>query len=138
MKKVWALVTNTSGIIEFIDLEESRDGLERLERYTSILSNPILLKDVSNNKKVQIGSAWDPNTSSFVEGELERKATDSPYAFAIVQDNSVKGIIKVWTEKRKALFNIAESEGVIAVDCTDMEYSNLKIGMSWDGTQFKE
>ena len=110
MKKVWALVTNTKGIIEFIDLEDSRDTLERVERYISIFSNPILLKDVSNSKKVQIGSVWDPNTSSFVDGELERKA----------------------------LFDIAESEGVIAVDCTDMEYSSLKIGMSWDGTQFKE
>lgn len=135
MKKVWALVVSSKGIIDFVDIEETRDGLERLERLTQLFSNSFFAKDVTNNKKVKLNSTWNPDTSSFSEYEEERDM-DGKYHFALVQENTIKTIVKVWTEKRYDLWQAAELEGVIAIDVTDMDYSTLKVGMSWDGTSF--
>lgn len=139
MKKVWALVVESRGVIDFVDLEETRDGLERLERASELFQNQFFAKDITENKKVKLGSVWDSDTSSFSEYEEERSITGK-YHFALVSnvDNTVKTIIKVWTEKRHALWQAAEFEGVIAVDVTEMEYSQLKVGMLWDGTAFTE
>jgi hypothetical protein len=137
MKKIWALVVPSKGIIDFFDLEESRDGSERMNRISELTQNSFSTKDITENKKVKLGSLWDPNTSSFSESDDERSITGK-YHFAIIQDNTVKTIIKVWTEKRYDLWKAAELEGVIAVDVTEMEYSALKVGMSWDGTNFTE
>lgn len=135
MKKVWALVTQSHGIIDFVDLEETRDGIERIERYTNLFSNPFIVKDVTDLKKVKRDSVFDPETSSFSEFETERSLSGNHH-FAFIQDNLVKGIIKLFTEKRYSLWQSAELEGVIAVDCSDMDYSELELGMSWDGTTF--
>jgi len=135
MKKVLAFVVPSKGIIDFLDLEESRDGLERIERISPLSQNDFFAKDVTENKKIKLGASWDPNSLSFSESETERDITGN-YHFALVQDNTIKTIIKVWTSKRYDLWKQAELEGVIAVDVTEMEYSDLKVGMSWDGTSF--
>lgn len=137
MKKVWALVVDSKGVIDFVDLEESRDGIERLERVFELFKNPFTAKDITNNKKVKLGSIWNEESSSFSESDTERDITGT-YHIALVQDNTVKTIIKVWTEKRYELWKKAELEGVIAIDVTEMDYSNIKIGMSWNGTAFTE
>lgn len=139
MRKVWALVVPSKGIIDFADLDETREGLERLERISELFQDEFFAKDITENKKVKIGSVWDPATSSFSEQEEERSITGK-YHFALVpkSTNTVKTVVKVWTEKRYSLWQAAELEGVIAIDVTDMEYSQLKVGMLWDGTAFTE
>lgn len=137
MKKVWALIVSSKGIIDFVDMEETRDGLDRIERLSELFSNSFSAKDITDSKKVKLNSIWDPSTSTFSEFEEER-IMPGKYHFALVQDNTIKTIVSVWTEKRNNLWKAAELEGVIAVDVTDMEYSNLRVGMSWDGTSFTE
>lgn len=137
MKKVWALVVESQGVIDFVDLEETRDGLERLERMSELFQNQFFAKDITENKKVKLNSTWNENSLLFSESQEERDI-DGTYHIALVQDNIVKTIIKVWTEKRYNLWKAAELEGVIAIDVTEMDYSNIKIGMSWDGTAFTE
>ena len=137
MKKVWALVVESQGVIDFVDLEEARDGLERLERVSELFQNQFFAKDITENKKVKLNSTWNENSLLFSESQEERDITGT-YHIALVQENIVKTIIKVWTEKRYNLWKAAELEGVIAIDVTEMDYSNIKIGMSWDGTAFTE
>lgn len=139
MKKVWALLVESKGIIDFVDLDETKDGIDRLERLSELFKNEFFVKDITENKKVKIGSVWNPSTLSFSEYDEERPPKGT-YHFAFISsvDNTVKTVFKVWTEKRYLLWQVAELEGVIAIDVTEMEYSQLKIGMLWDGTTFTE
>jgi len=52
MKKVLAFVVPSKGIIDFLDLEESRDGLDRIERISPLSQNDFFAKDVTENKKL--------------------------------------------------------------------------------------
>ena len=139
MKKVWVLVVESKGIIDFVDLDDAEHGIDRLERASNLFETEFFAKDVTENKKVKIGSVWNPETSSFSEYDEERTST-AEYNIALVDpvDNTVKTIIFVFTKKRHSLWKAAELEGVIAIYVTEMEYSQLKIGMLWNGTTFTE
>jgi hypothetical protein len=134
MRKVWALISSNK-IIDFVDLKESADGIDRIERYSNIFNLDFFVKEITHNKKIKLNSVWDGN--SFSESEDERPALDAAnYYFAIVQDNKVVGISKVFTKPKYDLYKQAEINGISAVEVTDMNFSTLKVGMSWDGSNF--
>jgi len=135
MKKVWALLSSNK-IIDFLDLEDLRDGEERLERYTQLFSSSFFVKDVTEDKTVKLNSVW--NGTSFESTEDLRKHTTSKNYFALINNNVVKGIIKTHTVSRANLYKAAEVDGISVVDVTEMAYADLKIGMTWDGTSFTE
>jgi len=135
MRKIWALIS-LNKIIDFVDLNESAEGVDRIERYTNIFNSDFFVKEITNNKKVKLNSVWDGN--SFSEFEDERTNQDAAnYYFAIVQDNKVAGVSKVFTKPKYDLYKQAEINGISAVEVTDMNFSTLKVGMSWDGTNFE-
>lgn len=134
MKKIWAIISSNK-IIDFADMESMRDGEERLQRYSDIFSSDFFVKDITQNKKVQLGSTWDGANFSEFDSEISNMAN---YRFAIVSDNKVSGIVMVHTNNRWQLYKDAEVNGISAIEITDMSYSDFNVGMTWDGTNFVE
>jgi hypothetical protein len=122
-------------VIDKIDVENVEEDANRIERYSNLFSSDFFCKDITENKKVKLNSTWDGQ--SFSEFDTERKQV-SPYSIALVSDNVVMGVVRVYTAKRYSLYKEAEVNGISAVDVLDMDVTAIKTGMSWDGTSFTE
>ncbi len=134
MKKVWAIMSSNK-IIDFVEMDLLKDGEERLQRYSDLFSSNFFTKDITENKKVQLGSTWDGNSFSEHDSEISNMAN---HRFALVSDNKVMGIALVHTKARGDLYKDAEINGISALEITDMPFSDFTVGMTWDGTNFVE
>ena len=122
-------------VIDKIEVENVEEDANRVERFTDLFNSDFFCKDITENKKVKLNSTWDGNV--FSEFGEERKEA-SPYSVALVSDNTIKAVVRVYTEKRYNLYKNAEINGISAIDVTEMDSTAIKTGMSWDGTYFTE
>lgn len=134
MSKNYAILS-LGKVIDKIEVENVEEDANRVDRFTAIFNSEFFCKDITENKKVKLNSTWDGQ--SFSESEEERKEV-APYSIAFVSDNLIKAVVRVYTSKRYSLYKEAEVNGVSAIDVTEMNISEIKTGMSWDGTSFTE
>ena len=129
------VILSLNKVIDKIEVENLEEDENRVERFTDLFNSDFFCKDITENKKVKLNSTWDGNL--FSEFDEERKEA-SPYSVALVSNNTVKAVVRVYTEKRYKLYKDAEVNGISAIDVTEMDSTAIKTGMSWDGTSFTE
>ena len=134
MSKNYAILS-LGKVIDKIDVENVEEDGGRIDRFTALFNSEFFCKDITENTHVKLNSTWDGET--FSESEEERKEV-APYSVALVSDNVIKAVVRVYTAKRYNLYKEAEVNGVSAIDVTDMDVTDIKTGMSWDGTSFTE
>lgn len=134
MTKVWAILS-LNKVIDKVEVENEPEDELRIDRFTDLLNSEFFCKDITENSKVKLDSVWDG--TSFTESDTERKEV-APYSVALVSNNTIKAVVRVYTAKRYNLYKEAEVNGVSAIDVTEMDTTAIKTGMSWDGTSFTE
>jgi hypothetical protein len=134
MSKNYAILS-LGKVIDKIEVENVDEDLNRVDRFSELFTSEFFCKDVTENKKVKLNSTWDGE--SFSESNDERKEV-SPYSVALLSDNVVKAVVRVYTAKRYSLYKEAEVNGISAVEVPELNIDQVKTGMSWDGTSFTE
>jgi hypothetical protein len=134
MSKNYAILS-LGKVIDKIEVENVDEDLNRVDRFSELFTSEFFCKDVTENKKVKLNSTWDGE--SFSESNDERKEV-SPYSVALLSDNVVKAVVRVYTAKRYSLYKEAEVNGISAVEVPELDIDQVKTGMSWDGTSFTE
>jgi hypothetical protein len=134
MEKNYAIIS-LGKVIDKIEVENVEEDMNRVQRFTELFSSEFFCKDITENKKIKLNSTWDGN--SFSEFDDERKEF-SPYSIALVSNDTIKTVVRVYTAKRYNLYKEAEINGISAVEVTEEQITGIKTGMAWDGTSFTE